>query len=59
MSIEQIAAAQAFVNALSTDDEQAAKAVSRYLAADVTMQVGPREFFGHDEVLARITGMWP
>ena len=59
MSPEQIAAAQAYVDALSTGDEQAAKAASRYLADDVTLEVGPREFSGHDEVLARITGVWP
>lgn len=59
MANEQIAAAQAYVNALSTGDKQAAKAVSSHLAADVTLTAGPREFSGHDSVLARITGVWP
>ncbi len=59
MSNEQIAAAQAYVNALSTGDKQAAKAASPHLAEDVTLKAGPREFSGHDDVLARITGVWP
>jgi hypothetical protein len=59
MSNEQIAAVQAYVNALSTGDKQAAKAASPHLADDVTLKAGPREFSGHDDVLARITGVWP
>jgi hypothetical protein len=59
MSTEQIAAAQAYVVALRTGDKQAAKVASAHLADEVTLKVGPREFSGHDGVLARITGVWP
>jgi hypothetical protein len=59
MATEQIAAAQAYVDALSTGDKGKAQAASPFLAADVTLKVGPREFAGHDDVLARITGVWP
>lgn len=59
MTTEQIAAAQAYVDALSTGDKQKAQLASPHLADDVTLKAGAREFSGHDEVLARITGIWP
>jgi predicted pyridoxine 5'-phosphate oxidase superfamily flavin-nucleotide-binding protein len=56
---ERIAAAKAYVDALSTGDKQAASAASAHLADDIAVTVGPREFAGHDDALARITGVWP
>jgi general stress protein 26 len=56
---ERIAAAKAYVDALSTGDKQAAAAAAKHLADDIAVTVGPREFAGHDEALARITGVWP
>lgn len=56
---ERITAAKAYVDALSTGDKQAAAAASKHLADDIVVTVGQREFAGHDEALARITGVWP
>lgn len=56
---ERLAAAKAYVDALSTGDRDAASVASEHLAKDVVVTVGPREFAGHDEALARITGVWP
>ena len=56
---ERLAAAKAYVDALSTGDRDAASAASGHLAKGVVVTVGSREFSGHDEALARITGVWP
>ena len=59
ISTDQIAAAKAYIDALSTGDHALAKVASPLLADDVTLKSGPRDFIGHDDVLARITGVWP
>ena len=55
----QLAAAKAYVDALSTGDHALAKVASPYLAQDIVVTAGQRTFEGHDEALARITGVWP
>lgn len=55
----RITAAKAYVDALSTGDKVLAEAASPHLAADIVVTAGQRTFKGHDEALARITGVWP
>ncbi len=56
---KRIEAARAYVDALRTGDHAIAAKASPHLAKDITVQVGPRKFEGHDEALKRITGVWP
>jgi hypothetical protein len=60
MAIErQLAAAKAYVDALSTGNHALAKVASVHLAQDIVVTVGQRTFEGYDDALARITGVWP
>ena len=56
---ERLVAADAYAKALATGDKAAAQVASKYIAQDVVSTVGNRTFEGHDEVLSRITGVWP
>ena len=56
---ERLAAADAYAKALATGDKGAAAAADKHIAQDVVSTVGNRTFEGHDEVLSRITGVWP
>ncbi len=55
----QLEAAKAYVDALSTGDKALAETASPHLAPDIVVTAGQRTFEGHDEALARITGVWP
>lgn len=55
----QLVAAKAYVDALSTGDHALAKVASPHLAQDIVVTAGQRTFEGHEEALARITGVWP
>ena len=56
---ERLVAADAYAKALATGDKNAAQVAAKYIAQDVVSTVGNRTFEGHDEVLSRITGVWP
>jgi hypothetical protein len=56
---DRIDAARTYVEALRTGDRAAAQAAAPHLARDIVVKVGQRQFDGHDEVLKRITGIWP
>ena len=56
---ERLAAAEAYVKALSTGDRAAADAAGPHLAEGIVVQVGNRSFTGCDEALEHITGIWP
>ncbi len=56
---ERLTAADAYAKALATGDRGAATVASKHIAKDVVSTVGTRTFEGYDEVLSRITGVWP
>ncbi len=59
MSNKRVEAAEAYVQSLKTGEASASERVSKYLASDVVLSTGREEVKGHDDVLKRVTGIWP